>query len=180
MLLGESKTSVAESENLAGFTARLVGLGISQPELGVCILMFFRIALETPRRILDNDECMSGDHENIEAPLSTFLPALVAWLRHGSHKIFSFCAQGYIPEDSANSNEECASAGPLIEEQLQGFNMSRWQFWKDRFTEVHHSADEEVAEQSRICARLMESWELITGGKRHERSIARQAHFRLT
>ncbi|TGO39328.1 hypothetical protein BHYA_0056g00390 [Botrytis hyacinthi] len=177
------KMSMVERENLAGFTARLAALGVCGYELMSCALMLFREALETPRQLLESDAALKADHAN-GIPLSEFLPAVLAWLWYGSYKILSLCARNEFSfkDDSANGNREWAEAGQLIEasgeRQYSGFNMRRWQFWKDRLEEVSQNADSEiVAEQGRKCVHIFESWEQITGGRRHDREIARDAFF---
>lgn len=177
--------TVTERENLAGFTARLTALGICHPQLTSCALVLFREALETPRRVVETDELEAGTGQANESPLSDFLPAVVAWLRHGSYKILTLCAQGYLPlgeDNSVEEGERWDRVGPLLAgskgKHEPGFHMARWQFWKDGLLEVEQTArDKTVAEQGRMCAHMMESWELITGGRSHDRVFARQAYF---
>ncbi|TGO69278.1 hypothetical protein BOTNAR_0013g00520 [Botryotinia narcissicola] len=177
------KMSIVERENLAGFTARLAALGVCGSELMSCALMLFREALETPRQLLESDTASTADHA-IGIPLSEFLPAVLAWLWYGSYKILSLCARNEFSfkDDSANDNREWAEAGQLIEasgeQHHSGFNMRRWQFWKARLEEVSHNTESEiVAEQGRKCLHIFKSWEQITGGRRHDREIARDAFF---
>ncbi|KAF7918605.1 hypothetical protein EAE99_008799 [Botrytis elliptica] len=145
--------------------------------------MLFRDALETPRQLLESDAALTADHAN-RIPLSEFLPAVLAWLWCGSYKILSLCARNEFSfkDDSANDNREWAEAGQLIEasgeRQHSGFNMRRWQFWKDRLEEISQNTESEsVAEQGRKSVHIFESWEQITGGRHHDREIARDAFF---
>ncbi|KAK6592422.1 hypothetical protein H4I96_11653 [Botrytis cinerea] len=177
------KMTMVERENLAGFTARLAALGVCDSELMSCALMLFREALETPRQLLESDATLTADHAN-GIPLSEFLPAVLAWLWYGSYKILRLCARNEFSfkDDYANDNREWAEVGQLIEasgeRQQSGFNMQRWQFWKDRLEEVSQNTESEVvAEQGRKCVHIFESWEQITGGRRHDRDIARDAFF---
>ncbi|KAF7935011.1 uncharacterized protein EAE98_003056 [Botrytis deweyae] len=170
------KMTMVERENPAA-------LGVCDSELMSCALMLFRDALETPRQLLESDAALTADHAN-RIPLSEFLPAVLAWLWCGSYKILSLCARNEISfkDDSANDNREWAEAGQLIEasgeRQHSGFNMRRWQFWKDRLEEISQNTESESgAEQGRKSVHIFESWEQITGGRHHDREIARDAFF---
>jgi hypothetical protein len=177
------KISMVQRENLAGFTARLAALGVCDSQLTSCALMLFREALEKPRQLLESDGAATTDHA-IQIPLSDFLPAVLTWLLYGSYKIFSLCARNELSFEDSHGRDvkEWAKVGELLEasggQQQSGFNMPRWQFWKGRLEEVSRNTENEsVAEQGRKCVHIMESWEQITGGRRHDREIARDAFF---
>jgi hypothetical protein len=180
------KMSAIERENLAAFTARLTALGVCDPQLTSCALILFREALETPRRLIANDVAteVANEAEDVpDVPLSELLPALLAWLRHGSYKILSLCARNHLSFEDGHidNNEKWTVVGELMaveEQQHPGFNMPRWQYWKRRLEEVgQNTKDESVAEQGRKCCNIMESWEKYTGGKTHDRETARDIYF---
>lgn len=179
------KLSSIELENLAGFTARLAALGVCTPRLCLCALMLFRNALEIPRPLVHSEARRPQEHSD-HTPLSDFLPAMSVWLRWGSYKMFSLCAQSYVNlEDDYNGDEQWITAGKLFTagaaQPLTGFTIARWEFWKGRLEEVSQSTEEDktaTAEQARICAHMMESWENITGAESHDRELARSVYFR--
>jgi hypothetical protein len=172
--------------NLAGFTARLVAFGICEAELSQCGLLLLRAALETARRVLEGDQS-SGD---TDIPLSYFMPALLAWFRHGSYKLFSLCARGHAsnPEINAKADFEdrWVAAGPLLsdqEEGVLGFSMIRWEFWKRRLDDIANlqtsPSDETIQAHAKHCFGFLDSWEGITGGDKYDRELARKVYFDL-
>lgn len=172
--------------NLAGFTARLVAFGIHEAELSQCGLLLLREALETPRQSPLDDK----HDENDSQPLSHFMPALLAWLRHGSYKLFSLAAHGYASEleneDMRDNEDRWVTAGPLLsasspDQVISGFSMARWEFWKQRLNDIaagqSGSLEDNVQGQARHCFDFLNSWECITGGDGHDRELARKVYF---
>ncbi|KAH0287087.1 hypothetical protein M436DRAFT_80116 [Aureobasidium namibiae CBS 147.97] len=182
------RTAVPSNQlaNLGGFTARLVAFGVCEVELSQCGLLLLREALETPRPILPTD---SADQKDI--PLSHFMPALSAWLRHGSYKLLGLCARGHASasstDDAESPEDQWVTAGPLLStlspeqrSRTPGFSMTRWEFWKQRLAEVagdHGALEDTVQGQARHCFGFLDSWERITGGDGHDREIARKAYY---
>jgi hypothetical protein len=128
--------------NLAGFTARLVAFGIHEAELSQCGLLLLRTTLETARQVLESDK----SSRDTDLPLSYFMPALLAWFRHGSYKLFSLCARGYASRPDINPEDDFEdrwiAAGPLLsdrEKGVLGFSMIRWEFWKRSLDHIANS-----------------------------------------
>ena len=190
-MTGNRLVSPDQLANLAGFIARLVAFGICEAELSQCGLLLLRKALETPRPSHKEGNADQDD----DTPMSHFMPALSAWLRHGSYKLFGLCARGYA-SDSSNDDvegrvDQWVTAGPLLLTTstepgggLTGFSMTRWEFWKQRLDEVagrhgplEESVQESVQGQARHCFTFLDSWERITGGDGHDRDLARKVYF---
>jgi hypothetical protein len=172
--------------NLAGFTARLVAFGIHEAELSQCGLLLLRTTLETARRVLESDK----SSRDTDLPLSYFMPALLAWFRHGSYKLFSLCARGYASRPDINPKDDFEdrwiAAGPLLsdrEKGVLGFSMIRWEFWKrslDHIANLQTSpSDGGIQAQARHCFGFLDSWEGITGGDNYDRELARKVYFDL-
>jgi hypothetical protein len=174
--------------NLAGFTARLVAFGICEAELSQCCLLLLRAALETPRRVLDSKDTA----EAFDMPFSYFMPALSAWFRHGSYKLFCLCARGVASKLEVNTTNQAEDrwvvAGPSLSapfpdpnQKSVGFSMIRWEFWKQRLDEIAKSymasSNKELEEDARHCYRFLDTWEDITGGNNHDRALARKVYF---
>jgi len=186
-MVGSSPMPSDQLVNLAGFTARLVAFGVCEAELSQCGLLLLREALETPRPVLQDDDVSDND----DIPLSHFMPALLAWLRHGSYKLFGLCARGHASasstDDAESPEDRWVTAGPLLStsspehgERLSGFSMTRWEFWKQRLDEVagdHGALEKSVQGQAKHCFGFLDSWERITGGEGHDRETARKAYF---
>jgi hypothetical protein len=168
--------------NLAGFTARLVAFGICEAELSQCCLLLLRAALETPRRVLDSED----------TPFSYFMPALLAWFRHGSYKLFCLCARGVASKLEVNTTSQADDrwvvAGSSLSafssdpnQELVGFSMIRWEFWKQRLDDIAKaymsSSYKELEENAKHCYRFLDTWEDITGGNNHDRALARKVYF---
>jgi len=185
-MVGRTAVPPNQLANLAGFTARLVAFGICEAQLSQCGLLLLREALETPRPILASDDRGQND-----GPLFYFMPALSAWLRHGSYKLFGLCARGHASasstDDAESPEDQWVTAGPLLStpspehgERLSGFSMTRWEFWKQRLDEVagdHGALEDTIQGQARHCFNFLDSWERITGGDGHNREMARKAYF---
>jgi hypothetical protein len=177
--------------NLAGFTARLVAFGICEAELSQCGLLLLREALETPRQILECDTANNDNDNENDMPLSYFIPALSAWLRHGSYKLFSLSARGYASshesDTTSDDRDQWVAAGTLLSasslcegRRVLGFSMNRWEFWKQRLTEVAGQSgplEKSVQGQARHCFNFLDSWERTTGGESHNRELARKVYF---
>lgn len=176
--------------NLAGFTARLVAFGIHEAELSQCGLSLLREALEVPRQLLENNNADQDD----DKPLSYFMPALLAWLQHGSYKLFGLTARGHASKievkdmgDHEDHEDRWVVAGALLSAlssqrggRISGFSMVRWEFWKQRLDDIagqSHSLDDSVQGQARRCFDYLNSWEGITGGDSHDRELARKVYF---
>ncbi|KAH0015815.1 hypothetical protein KCU78_g8057, partial [Aureobasidium melanogenum] len=173
--------------NLAGFTARLVAFGIYEAELSQCGLLLLREALEIPRQLLENNDTDQND----DKPLSYFMPALLAWLQHGSYKLFGLAARGHASkielEDRGDDEDRWVAAGPLLAAlssenggRITGFSMVRWDFWKQELDDIagqSHSLEDNVQGQARRCFNYLNSWEGITGGDSHDRDLARKVYF---
>jgi hypothetical protein len=174
--------------NLAGFTGRLVAFGICEAELSQCCLLLLRAALETHRRVLDSED----PAEASDMPFSYFMPALSAWFRHGSYKLFCLCARGVESKLEANTTSQAEDrwvvAGSSLsaslsgpKQELAGFSMIRWEFWKQRLDEIAESymasSEKELEEEARHCYRFLDTWEDITGGNNHDRALARRVYF---
>jgi hypothetical protein len=163
-----------------------VAFGIHEAELSQCSLLLLRTALETPRRVIDSDDS-SGD---TDTPLSHFMPALLAWFRHGSYKLFSLCARGFAskPEINSedNSEDRWVTAGSLLpaqEEGVLGFSMVRWAFWKRTLDDIANlqtsASDGGIQAQAKHCFGFLDSWEGITGRNNYNRELARKVYFDL-
>jgi hypothetical protein len=163
-----------------------VAFGVCEAELSQCGLLLLRATLETPRRVLESDK----SSEDTEIPLSHFMPALLAWFRHGSHKLFSLCARGHASKPEINAKDDSENqwfaAGSLLSEQekgVLGFSMIRWEFWKRRLDDIANlqpsSSDEGIQAQAKHCFGFLDSWEGITGGNNYDRELARKVYFDL-
>jgi hypothetical protein len=68
-----------------------------------------------------------------------------------------------------------------LEQELVGFSMVRWGFWKQRLDEIAESymasSEKELEEEARHCYRFLDTWEDITGGNNHDRTLARKVYF---
>jgi hypothetical protein len=174
--------------NLAGFTARLVAYGICEAELSQCCLLLLRAALETPRRVPDSEDTA----EVSDMPFSYFMPALLAWFRHGSYKLFCLCARGAASKLEVNNTSQAedrwvvagsllSASSPAPTQELVGFSMVRWEFWKQRLDDIAKlymsSSNKELEEDARHCYRFLDTWEDITGGNNHDRALARKVYF---
>jgi hypothetical protein len=108
--------------NLAGFTGRLVAFGICEAELSQCCLLLLRAALETPRRVLDSKDTVEAS----DMPFTYFMPALLAWFRHGSYKLFCLCARGVTSKLEINTTTQAEDrwvvGGSLLSASSPGSN----------------------------------------------------------
>lgn len=174
--------------NLAGFIARLVEFGICEAQLSQRCLLLSRKALETPRRLLESD----NTSQDTGMPFSYFMPALLAWFRHGSYKLYRLCARSVASKlegDSVSQTEDnwvvagsSLSASSLgLDQDSVGFSMIRWEFWKQRLDAIAKlymsSSEKELEEDARHCHRFLDTWEGITGGNNHDRDLARKVYF---
>lgn len=147
-----------ERTNLAGICGRMSASGLCDPHITSCALILFREALETPRRTLSTDD-------GSEAALSDYTPAVQAWSLDGAYQILNLCMQDYIPPPGSDSDPDWRASGALLPEEVVGFSMTRWRSWINRLRDVEQStSDEELCDQCRRSANIMNRWEVMTGG----------------
>lgn len=130
--------------NLAAFTARLCAKDICGNELAFCALWLLRKALETPRRV-------SRPYYRLRTSLVEMLPACVVWFQFCGYKLLNlsldnltFSTSIYFTKDDVKFTAPAKLAVKSGVEG-QGFSLTRWVFWRERFGELCRCEDGEVA-----------------------------------
>ena len=149
--------STTQRKNLSSFVARLASVGVCGEALVGCMLLSFREALETPRRLTSADP-------GSDVPVEDLLPALLAWMRFAPHKLYLLVRKSFnnFPDVQVAAPGELALQAGF---DTSGFSAARWAFWKMRLAEMEKIGGGSGA---RHLEQLMEQIEIELEGRSEE------------
>lgn len=138
-----------ERESLAVLTAKICVVGVCPAELNHCALWLFKQTLEVQRPFTDVSSPGEDVSPNTTPTGADLLPACLAWLRYNKTTLAKLTVANVCPVPSVPTTPgDLAVHGNVTQD---GFNVTRWLFWRQRFKELYHCGGEALAHMVRAC-----------------------------